>query len=236
MSPDDDVVPQSIEELVQIQLDLGNASKRAREVAGLILANGSCTTSDIEALGYKHSPRAIGDLRDAGIHVCKSMESYTDPDTGTAKRRARYAIDSIVVGRQSRRQFTKAVADQVKSPGRCAICGGPPPLQVDHRVPFEIGGESYPHRVEELMPLCASCNRAKSWQCENCANWFARDVLLCETCFWASPEKYDHVALQKIREIRIVLTDESDIQRFDSLSPDTKAVIIDYLKQMDSKS
>ena len=42
-------------------------SKRARIVVRHILKYGSVTTESIEEYGYKHPPRAIGDVRDAGI-------------------------------------------------------------------------------------------------------------------------------------------------------------------------
>ena len=62
--------------LVEEHMQFGNASKRARDVARIILEQGSCTTSDIEKLGYKHAPRAVGDLRDSGVQVVKEMEAF----------------------------------------------------------------------------------------------------------------------------------------------------------------
>lgn len=225
----DDALRMQVEE----QLHDGRASKRARDVAALILTNGSCTTSDIEAMGYKHSPRAVGDLRDSGVEVTKVMESYTDLDTGSVKRRARYSISGIADGKQSRRAVSKSVSIAVKVSGRCEACGSLPPLQVDHRVPFEIGGETYPHVVAELMPLCASCNRSKSWDCEHCPNREEKATDICKSCFWASPKDYEHVATKQIREIRATLLNEEDIKRFDRIQPDVETVIREYLKSKD---
>ncbi|AUI68090.1 hypothetical protein AL038_18250 [Beggiatoa leptomitoformis] len=45
-------------------------------------------------------------------------------------------------------------------------------LQVDHRVPYEVSGNIVDKQdIEHFMPLCGSCNRAKSWSCEHCDNW-----------------------------------------------------------------
>lgn len=41
-------------------------------------------------------------------------------------------------------------------------------LQIDHRVPYEVAGESNELKTEDFMLLCGSANRAKSWSCEHC--------------------------------------------------------------------
>lgn len=170
------------------------------------------------------------DLREAGVELLTTTERYTDPATGQAKRRARYTITGIDPNRKSRRAFSKNVSDAVKSSGRCEVCGvAGGVLQVDHRVPFEIGGETYPHVLAELMPLCPSCNRAKSWQCENCPNWEAKNPETCGECMWASPENYLHVATKEIREIRIVLQDVESVKAFDALRPDVSSLLTQWL-------
>lgn len=210
-------------------MERGRATKRAREVARLILENESCTTTDLEALGYKHSPRAVRDLREAGIDVVTEMETYQDPGTGQSKRRARYRIVGIDETRVSRRPLAKRIATEVKRSGKCESCGATGTLQVDHRVPFEIAGESYPHRVEALMPLCPSCNRTKSWICESCPNWEDKDVEVCRNCRWASPSVYEHVATKPVREIRAVLHDPKVIELFDKYDPDLKSIVENWL-------
>ncbi|WP_156181344.1 HNH endonuclease [Actinobaculum suis] len=220
----------SLRKAVEEQMERGNASKRAREVARIILERESCTTSDLEQLGYKHSPRAVRDLREAGVELVTKTELYTDPATGRSKRRARYTITGIDPNRKSRRAFSKRISDAVKSSGRCEMCGmAGGVLQVDHRIPFEIGGETYPHILAELMPLCPSCNRAKSWQCENCPNWTAKDPETCSKCMWSSPDKYSHVATKEIREIRVVLQDEKSVAAFDALRPDVPSILRQWL-------
>ena len=218
---------------VEVQMERGRASKRAREVARIILDRGSCTTSDLEELGYKHAPRAVKDLKDAGVEIFTAMESYTDASSGQQKRRARYAVVGVDASKESRRQFSKAITDAVKASGKCEVCGSPPPLQVDHRIPFDIAGETYPHVVSELMPLCPSCNRSKSWTCEHCPNWTVKDAEQCRTCMWASPHDYKHVAGEERREIRITLTDPQDVLRFDFIRPDATEIVIDYLNDQE---
>ena len=79
-------------------------------------------------------------------------------------------------------------------------------LQVDHRIPYEIGGEQDIKNVERFMLLSPSANRAKSWTCEHCSNWTRKDKSFCMSCFWAYPENYTHVADVEERQIIITYT------------------------------
>ena len=89
-------------------------------------------------------------------------------------------------------------------------------LQVDHRVPYEIGGEHDENDIEGYMLLSPSANRAKSWTCEHCPNWKVRDYSFCLKCFWAHPEDYTHVAGKKQRQITIIFTGK-DIEDYNKL-------------------
>jgi hypothetical protein len=52
------------------------------------------------------------------------------------------------------------------------------------------------------MLLCGSCNRAKSWSCEHCANWREKkNPRICATCYWAKPLSYDHVSMLELRRM-----------------------------------
>ena len=45
-------------------------------------------------------------------------------------------------------------------------------LQIDHRVPDEIAGDTdVEPNPDDFMLLSTSANRAKSWSCEHCENW-----------------------------------------------------------------
>ncbi|WOI85982.1 HNH endonuclease signature motif containing protein [Rhodococcus qingshengii] len=184
-------------------------SKRAAIVRDHILEHGSVTTQTLTVeYGYGHPPRARGDLQDAGVGVGSRMINVD------GKRMAEYyftgAANKNAAGRVV---IPKPFSDQLKEEFgfKCAICAGVfagRELQADHRVPFMIGGDKPSFEIEDFMPLCASDNRAKSWSCEHCVNWDKRDVEMCETCFWAHPESYEHV--EGRRERRINLTFQGD--------------------------
>jgi len=48
--------------------------------------------------------------------------------------------------------------------GRCAYCGDPAPLEIDHRVPLSRGGTN---SIENILPACGPCNRRKYAMSEN---------------------------------------------------------------------
>ena len=91
-------------------------------------------------------------------------------------------------------------------------------LQPDHRVPFRIGGDPDEWKSQYFMPLCGSDNRAKSWSCETCPNWTARDPATCASCYWASPDSYEHVATVPERRVSLVVRSVSEIDEFDRLA------------------
>lgn len=43
---------------------------------------------------------------------------------------------------------------------------------------------------------------------EHCKNWEVKDSVFCLTCFWAYPEKYEHIAGNYERIISIVFAEE----------------------------
>jgi 5-methylcytosine-specific restriction endonuclease McrA len=178
-------------------------SKRAEAALQILLERGMVTTAELNQLGYDHPPRAIGDLKDAGVTIAKTMV------TVEGRRMAQYTLVDTVGGSESiRRQLPKKFREQVFSGHsyRCAVCGGrftSRELQLDHRIPFRIAGDPQELAVEDFMPLCGSDNRGKSWTCENCTNWTAKDPNLCATCYWADPQSYRHIA--GVEERRIII-------------------------------
>ena len=110
-----------------------------------------------------------------------------------------------------RKAFPKCFKDLlVKRFGsRDAITGEhyqPRYLQIDHRVPYEVSGDSScdEERLEVYMLLTASSQRAKSWSCEQCSNWQQdKDTATCSSCFWASPEAYSHMAGEQVRRVDV---------------------------------
>ena len=89
-------------------------------------------------------------------------------------------------------------------------------LQVDHRIPYEIGGEQDENDLDCFMLLSPSANRAKSWTCEHCPNWETKDVGFCVRCFWAHPENYSHIAGKEQRQIIITFTGD-EIEDYNKL-------------------
>lgn len=98
-------------------------------------------------------------------------------------------------------------------------------LQVDHRVPYEIGGEASHEDIDQFMLLSPSANRAKSWTCEHCSNWQIKDKTFCVSCFWAHPEDYTHVADRQERKIILTFTGDEieDYNRLIAMVGEDKA-------------
>jgi hypothetical protein len=189
--------------------------QRARIVVEHILEHGHITTEDLsDEYGYDHPPRAIRDVREQGIPLDKFNA------VGKHGRRIagyRFAESSELRGsRHAGRQILskKLKRELIEHHGaRCAICSCDYEaryLQIDHRVPYEVAGDvrSAP-MPPDFMLICGSCNRAKSWSCEHCPNWTTdHDSVVCKSCYWASPNKYVHIALRAVRRLDIVWTDE----------------------------
>jgi len=191
---------------------------RAKIVVDHILKHGKVSTEELEDIyGLRDAASAARDVKDCGVPLVSvrgksktgrmtAVYSYGDPSL----------IRSDRVG--GRRAFSKAFkAALVERFGsKCAICSTPYGaryLQIDHRVPYQIAGDSpaADRNLEDYMLLCGSCQRAKSWSCEHCDNWReARQPEICKTCYWATPEDYNHIALQDHRRLEIVWLGESE--------------------------
>jgi len=110
-------------------------------------------------------------------------------------------------------------------------------LQIDHRVPYEIGGdigdpEQHP---EEFMLVCGSCNRAKSWSCEHCPNWLIKDLAVCGNCYWANPLAYQHVATKNVRRTEITWEGIQELDLHERIQQSAEAgqiSIQDYIKSL----
>ncbi len=191
-------------------------ARRPRTVIDHLLEHGQITTEELRDIyGYNHPPRAIRDVREHGIPV------ETFRVTGSDGRRIaayRFGDPSNVRSAQlsGRTAFSaKMKSDLVDRHGaRCNIYLEQFPereLQIDHRIPFEIAGEGdLSDDLNDYMLLCPSANRAKSWSCENCENWSEKEISVCQSCYWAYPENYTHIAMRDIRRLDIIWTgDES---------------------------
>lgn len=199
-------------------------AKRAKTVIDHILKHGHITTEELKNLyGYDHPPRAAQDVRDRGI----PLGSFRVKDSrGRSTGAYRFADPSkIRAGTLSERKvFSKNFKKRPieRSGCKCAVCLTEYEsryLQVDHRVPYQVGGEGGGESApEEFQLICRSRNRAKSWSCEHCRNWTDdKKPKVCQTCYWADPTAYQHVALRLIRRLDVTWTDE-ETRDFDRLA------------------
>lgn len=205
-------------------------SRRPKVVLEHLVQHGSITTQEITVLyGYEHAPRAIADIKEEGIPISKTMVSVD------GKKMARY-----VFGDPSKIEHNKLGGRQVFSksfkPKLVALYGSkcnitleeyaPKHLQIDHRVPYTVGGESSgdERTTEKFMLLCASAQRQKSWACEHCPNLLQnRDITVCQTCYWAYPENYEHVAGRYEKRIDLVFQDEKELIMLERIEQAAKA-------------
>ena len=185
-------------------------ARRPRTVIDHILEHGQITTEELRDIyGYNHPPRAIRDVREHGIPV------ETFRVTGSDGRRiAAYKFGDPSNVRSAQLSGRTAFSARTKSDlidrhgARCNIYLEAFPereLQIDHRIPFEIAGEGdLSESLSDYMLLCPSANRAKSWSCENCENWLNKEISVCQSCYWAYPENYSHVAMRDVRRLDIM--------------------------------
>ncbi len=198
-------------------------AKRPKTVIDHILKYGQITTEELkDQYGYSHPPRAIRDVREQGIPIRTFRVTGSD---GRKIAAYKFGDPSDVRATQlsGRTAFSSNLKEALikKYGARCNIYLEPFPvreLQIDHRIPYEIAGDNgdLSDDVEEYMLLCASANRAKSWSCENCPNWKAKEISSCRTCYWAYPESYKHIAMRDIRRLDLLWVEE-EVAEYDLL-------------------
>ena len=216
--------------------------KRSRIVVDHILKHGHITSEELQrTYGYEHPPRAVRDVREQGIPI--EAFSVVGAD-GKQIAAYRFGDPTEVRGHAlgGRSVLPKKLKQALISEHgcRCAIClcrHEARYLQVDHRIPYEVAGDQSNGEpsTADFMLLCGSCNRAKSWSCENCPNWNDDQVTaVCGTCYWARPEGYDHIALQDTRRLEVVWAGE-ETGSFDRLRARAEAEQVempDYVKRI----
>ncbi len=187
-------------------------AKRPRTVIQHILKHGYVTTEELENLyGYKHAPRAARDVREQGVPLeTYRVKSSDGRIIGAYKFGDLKKIDDNMSKIKGRTVLSKALKKALieRYGAKCFIYAQPMDerlLQVDHRIPYEIGGEQTDN-IEYYMLLSPSANLAKSWTCEHCVNWERKDKNFCVGCFWTSPESYTHIAGVEQRQIIITFT------------------------------
>ena len=198
-------------------------AKRPRTVIEHILENGQITTEELKDIyGYNHPPRAIRDVREQGIPIETFRVTGSD---GRKIAAYKFGNPSDVRAAQlsGRTAFSSALKNTLveQHGARCNIYLEPFPereLQIDHRIPFEIAGDNIDmsEDADAYMLICPSANRAKSWSCENCENWTIKEVSNCQSCYWAFPESYSHVAMREIRRLDVLWVGE-EVTEYDQL-------------------
>ncbi len=188
-------------------------AKRPHTVIQHILEHGYITSEELKnKYGYNHPPRAIRDVREYGIPIVTYRVTSTDGKSIAAyKFGAPTDTKNNLSKIAGRTILSKALKQALieKYGSKCFIyleTMDESILQVDHRVPYEIGGEHDENDIDYYMLLSPSANRAKSWTCEHCENWKRKDSSFCLRCFWANPENYEHVAGKYEKIISIVFT------------------------------
>jgi hypothetical protein len=198
--------PQGVNELVERCRELlPKLGKRPRTVLEKILENGSVSTYELGQLGYDQPPRAAQDLKEAGVVLKTTFGRH--PSTGA--RMGVYSIAGISgdAAFKGRAAFPKAFRQAMlkRSGSRCNICNTHHPqtvLQIDHRIPYIVAGESDGLLESDFQMLCGSHQRSKSWECEHCQNRFDHNANTCRSCYWAFPDgEYSHVALRLERRV-----------------------------------
>ncbi|MCL4502236.1 MAG: HNH endonuclease [Deltaproteobacteria bacterium] len=194
--------------------------------------------------GYNHPPRAARDVREQGI----PLETFRVEGSDGRKIGA-YRFGEPQRARFGRLKGRTAFSKELKknlieiNGSRCEIhleIFNERDLQIDHRIPYEVAGDD-PGNMNDpnsYMLLCGSANRAKSWSCEHCVNWLElKKVEICQKCYWAYPENYEHIAMRQIRRVDIIWSeDEVNIyeklkKRTQELQKDIPEFIKDIIKE-----
>ncbi len=213
--------------------------KRARTVIDHIMANGYITSEELATtFGYNHPPRAIRDVREQGIPIETIRVRSSDGRQIAEYRFANFdaARPHILQGRTVLSRKLKSDLVEING-ARCNVYLEVTPeseLQIDHRIPFHIAGEHDVASIDGYQLLCRSANRDKSWSCEHCPNWETRDEKVCETCYWAYPESYSHVATRQIRRLDI-LWNQDEIGDFEDArqrASDARLEMAQYVKEL----
>ncbi|MEZ3517813.1 MAG: hypothetical protein K1W37_21915 [Lachnospiraceae bacterium] len=211
-------------------------NKRARFVIDTILNKGFCSTEDLKNGGYEHAPRAARDVRELGIPLetfkvkdstGKSIAAYKFGDWEQTKKANKIAKTA------GRKQLTEKLKSALieKYGAKCYLYGESYParlLQPDHRIPYEIGGDPEDMMdLEYFMLLSPSANRDKSSACERCENWMKKDISMCQTCYYAYPENYQHIAGEKEKRLNIVFRNE-EIKLYENIVEQAEIYNVSY--------
>lgn len=167
--------------------------KRPSTVIKHIIEHGYITTEELtNNYGYEHAPRAARDVKERGINLKTYRVKSSDGRTIAAYKFGNpIFLDHKVSKVSGRTALSKALKKALidKYGAVCFVYLQPMEerlLQIDHRVPYEIGGEQEDN-VDCYMLLSPSANRAKSWTCEHCPNWKQKKCRVLQQLLLGSP-------------------------------------------------
>jgi len=200
-------------------------NKRARFVLDAIVRNGMVSTEEISNAGYDHPPRAAQDVRDLGFPLKTLKIKHSN-----GRSIAAYTLDAEklqalnLTGRRtlSKKERQKLIDD---AGGTCHICGSQVNLQIDHRIPYQVSGDSNAADQNAFQVLCGSCNRKKSWACEHCPNFLRmKDADICRTCYWSGSDSYTHIATVEERRMDLIWFGKTETDVADRLKREAKVL------------
>lgn len=218
--------------------------KRPRAVIDHIIKHGQVTTEELkDQYGYNHPPRAARDVRECGVPLKtvrvlgsdgRKIGAYTfgDPDEVEGHKL------------EGRKTFSKAFKERlIEKHGSIDAISGEryPPryLSIDHRIPYEVAGDSVAseHDEDAFMLISGATQRQKSWSCEHCPNLLGpKSKSVCQSCYWASPEEFEHIATEQRRRVTVTWVGE-ELQEYkllenqaENLGVSVGTLITDLLK------
>jgi len=221
-------------------------AKRPKTVIDHILKHGQITTEELkEKYRYNHPPRAVRDVREHGIPLETLRVTGSD-----GRKIAAYRFGDVNKKRfkklSGRTGLSKKIKEYLvdKYSCQCFIYledMDESELQIDHRVPYEVGGdgESIALNPDDFMLLSGSANRAKSWSCEHCENWQTiKKKEICLSCYWAYPEDYAHVAMRQVRRVDLIWQNK-EVEQYERVKSDAKVsgqAIPEFIKKIIEKA
>ena len=195
---------------------------RGAKLLAALIEKGEMTTKELEESGYGHPPRVRMDLQDIGIEI---GTHYDTPNPQSGNRMGTYYLISPTPGEITKKRrpppksFKKKLVTKHKN--LCAITQYVFPeneLQMDHRIPFLVGGDPDSYKLDDWMPLSGSAQMLKKKACDDCENSSAKDVKICGTCYWAFPESYTHVATIPQIVATMVFRGDDEVKLFEKIS------------------
>lgn len=210
------------------------ASLRPLRVLRDCLKFGQVSTEDLTArYGYNQPPRAARDLRELGFFLITSTGKTSD-----GRRMAIYSVDldKSLGEKGGRIPFKKSdKISLINEHGEtCYFCMGkfsPNELQMDHRVPFEVAGNSnyLAEGSGALILVCSSCNRSKSWTCESCENFSNQSETICNNCYWVDPDNYSHISGRS--KVRVSFEISDDHPNFSKIRELDKEKLLSFIQK-----